>query len=56
LPNHPLLAAQMLIGPILFHLLTRAEIERLGVLDISLETAIDELAQGALRAMGAQAA
>lgn len=55
-PNHPLLAAQMLIGPILFHLLTRAEIERLGVLDVPLEAAIDELAQGALRAMGAQAA
>ena len=55
-PNHPVLAAQMLIGPILFHLLTRAEIERLGVLDIPLDTAIDELAQGALRAMGAQPA
>ena len=54
--NHPVLAAQMLIGPVFFHLLTRAEIERLGVLDIPLETAIDELAQGALRAMGAQPA
>jgi AcrR family transcriptional regulator len=52
-PNHPVLAAQMLIGPILFHLLTRAEIERLGVLDIPIEKAVDELAQGALRAMGA---
>jgi AcrR family transcriptional regulator len=52
-PMHPLLAVQMLIGPILFHLMTRSEIERLGVLDVPLETAVNELAQGVVRALSA---
>ena len=53
---HPLLAAQMLIGPILFHLLTRAEIERLGVLDVPLQSAVEELARAAVLSMSASPA
>ena len=49
---HPLLAAQMLMGPLVFHLLSRAEIERLGGLDVSLEAAVEELSQATLRALG----
>ena len=48
---HPLLALQSLIGPILFHLMTRevAE-ERLG-LDISVDEAVTQLATDWVRAM-----
>jgi AcrR family transcriptional regulator len=51
-PMHPLLAAQAFMGPIVFHLVTRSEIERLGVLDVSIEQSVDELARTALRALG----
>jgi AcrR family transcriptional regulator len=50
-PMHPLLAGQLLIGPIIFHLISRAEIERLAVLDVPVEMAIHELTGAALRAL-----
>jgi AcrR family transcriptional regulator len=48
---HPLLAAQLLLGPIVFHLVSRAEIDRLGLLDLSIEQAVDEFSAAALRAL-----
>jgi AcrR family transcriptional regulator len=51
---HPLLALQSFIGPILFHILTRPLAERVLRLDIDGETAVTELAEGWLRAMGHQ--
>lgn len=54
-PMHPLLALQSLIGPILFHLVTRdLAQERLGV-DLPLDDAIGQLAAAWVRAMGAEA-
>jgi AcrR family transcriptional regulator len=50
-PMPPVIAAQALLGPIVFHLITRAELERLGALDMSLEQSIDELARAAVRAL-----
>jgi hypothetical protein len=49
----PVLALQMFIGPIFFHLLTRPAVERVLSLDIDGEQAVTELAAGWLRAMGA---
>jgi AcrR family transcriptional regulator len=49
----PVLALQMFIGPIFFHLLTRPAVERVLSLDIDGEQAVTELASGWLRAMGA---
>src|SRR6267143_334187 len=48
---HPLLALQMMIGPIFFHLLTRPFAERVLGLDIEGEQAVVDLARGWLRAM-----
>jgi AcrR family transcriptional regulator len=48
---HPLIAAQLFMGPIVFHLVTRPELDRLGVLHVPIERAVDELARGALRAL-----
>jgi hypothetical protein len=48
---HPLLALQMMIGPIFFHLLTRPFAERVLGLDIDGEQAVVDLARGWLRAM-----
>lgn len=50
-PMHPLIAAQMFMGPIVFHLVTRPEVERLGLLDLPVEQSVDELARAALRAL-----
>jgi len=50
-PMHPLLALQSLIGPILFHLMTRELAEaRLG-LDVTVEDAVSQLATNWVRAM-----
>lgn len=49
--TQPLLALQMFIGPIFFHLLTRPAVERVLGLDIDGERAVTELAEGWLRAM-----
>jgi AcrR family transcriptional regulator len=49
---HPLLAAQLFMGPLVFHLLTRAEIERLGLMELPLDVAVDEFSRAALRALG----
>jgi len=50
-PMHPLLALQSLIGPILFHLVTRdLAQERLGV-ELSLDDAVSQLAAAWVRAM-----
>jgi AcrR family transcriptional regulator len=50
---HPMLAAQLLIGPLVFHLVSRAGVERLAALDIPIDAVVEELAQAALRAVGA---
>lgn len=50
-PMHPLIAAQTLMGPIVFHLVTRSEVEHLGVLDLSIEDAVGQLTINALRAL-----
>jgi AcrR family transcriptional regulator len=50
-PMPPMLAAQVVVGPIFFHLVTRAEMEHLAVLDVPVETVIDELVAAALRAL-----
>jgi AcrR family transcriptional regulator len=50
-PMPPVLAAQALLGPIVFHLITRAELERLGAPIGSLDESIDELAHAAVRAL-----
>ena len=48
---HPLLALQLFIGPIFFHILTRPFAERVLSLDIDGETAVTQLAESWLRAM-----
>jgi AcrR family transcriptional regulator len=48
---HPLLALQSFVGPIFFHLMTRAPAERLLGFDMSGEQAVTELAETWLRAM-----
>ena len=53
-PMHPLLAAQLFMGPIVFHLVSRAEADRLGLLDLSLEQSIDQLCQATLLALTPQ--
>lgn len=50
-PMHPLIAAQTLMGPIVFHLVTRAEVDHLGVLDMSIEASVEQLTANALRAL-----
>lgn len=48
---HPLLALQSLIGPVMFHILTRPLAERVLGLDIDGEQAVTELAETWLKAM-----
>ena len=48
---HPLLALQSFIGPIFFHLMTRAMYQRLLSLEFDGDAAVTELAEGWLRAM-----
>jgi AcrR family transcriptional regulator len=48
---HPMLALQAFIGPIFFHVITRAAAERVLGLDIEGEKAMTELAETWLRAM-----
>jgi AcrR family transcriptional regulator len=48
---HPLLALQSLVGPVLFHILTRPLAERFLHLDIDGEVAVTQLAEAWLRAM-----
>ena len=48
---HPLLALQSLIGPVLFHILTRQLAEKVLHLDIEGEAAVTQLAETWLRAM-----
>jgi AcrR family transcriptional regulator len=50
-PMHPLLAAQVLIGPVFFHLMTRPIAERVANLEIPLEVAVSDLAESAVRAL-----
>ena len=48
----PIIATQIFMGPIVFHLVTRPELDRMGLArDVSVEKAIDELSQAALRAL-----
>jgi AcrR family transcriptional regulator len=48
---HPILALQSFMGPIFFHVITRAAVERVLGLDIEGEQAMTELAENWLRAM-----
>jgi AcrR family transcriptional regulator len=50
-PMHPLLAAQLLIGPVFFHLMTRPIAARVAHLDIELEEAVTALAEAAVRGL-----
>jgi len=50
-PMHPMLALQSFVGPIVFHVITRAAMERVLGLDIEGEKAVTELADTWLRAM-----
>ncbi len=53
---HPVIAIQSLVGPIFMHIITRRLAERLVGLDISAETAVEQLVQNWLRAMRPEAA
>ena len=48
---HPVVALTSLVGPVLFHLLTRPLLERELALDLPLEETVEQLAQGWLRSM-----
>jgi hypothetical protein len=48
---HPLLALQLFVGPILFHIITRPVAEQMLGLDIDGEQAVTLLAESWLRAM-----
>jgi AcrR family transcriptional regulator len=48
---HPVLAIQAVIGPVIFHVLTRPLLERLGRIEVPLEEAVDELVRNALRGL-----
>ena len=48
---HPVLAAQLLIGPVFFHLMTRPIAARVAHLDIELEDAVTALAEAAVRGL-----
>jgi len=48
---HPLIALQSLVGPVLFHILTRPLAERVLHLDMEGEAAVTQLAESWLRAM-----
>jgi AcrR family transcriptional regulator len=50
-PMHPLLALQSFVGPVFFHLMTRALAERMLGLDIDGEQAVTLLTENWLRAM-----
>ena len=52
--QHPLLALQSFVGPILFHILTRPLAERVLLLDIEGEAAVTQLAETWLRAMATE--
>lgn len=49
---HPTLAAQLIIGPLLFHLLTRPFAKGLTGFDMPLEDAVDQMVAAALRGLG----
>jgi AcrR family transcriptional regulator len=53
---HPLLALQAFVGPVLFHILTRAMAERVLHLDVDGESAVTQLAETWLRAMAPEEA
>lgn len=55
-PMHPLLAAQLLIGPVFFHLMTRPIASRVAQFDVPLEDAVSALADAAVRGLRAPAA
>lgn len=50
-PMHPTLAVQSFVGPLLFHLLTRAPAARYGALDVPLEDAVERLVTVALQGL-----
>jgi AcrR family transcriptional regulator len=47
-PMHPILALQLFVGPIFFHLMTRPMVERIVALPVGLEDAVDELVAAGL--------
>jgi AcrR family transcriptional regulator len=52
---HPTLAAQLFIGPLLFHLFTRPMAKELTGLDLPLENAVDDMVAAVLRGLGPSA-
>ena len=50
-PMHPFLAAQALIGPVFFHLMTRPLADQVAHLKIPVEQAVTELAEAAVRGL-----
>lgn len=50
-PMHPILALQAVVGPIFFHLMTRATLEQVVDLDVDPETAVDQLVASALEGL-----
>jgi AcrR family transcriptional regulator len=52
-PMHPILALQVIIGPIFFHLMTRPVLEEVIGLPMDVTSAVDELVAGALEGVTA---
>ena len=50
-PMHPLLALQVLVGPVFFHLMTRPTIERIVGLPMDPESAVDALVAASLEGL-----
>lgn len=50
-PMHPLLAAQLLIGPVFFHLMTRPAAIEIAHLDVPLEASVSALAEATVRGL-----
>jgi len=48
---HPLLAVQSLLGPLIFHLLTRPAAKQIAGVDLPFDVVVDELGRAALRSL-----
>jgi AcrR family transcriptional regulator len=53
-PMHPLLAAQLLIGPVFFHLMTRPIATRVANFDVPLDEAVSALADATVRGLATE--
>ncbi len=50
-PMDPLLAVQALLGPLIFHLLTRPAAKQIAGIELPLDDVVDELCGAALRSL-----